>query len=261
MGPECMTALVTGADNGIGAEIAIGLACAGAAVLLHAGSTPQVSEIAMIIALRAPQTEVRIVTEDVARGFLNSHAINRLLVAAPINVLINNAATVERPIDSPPLSSAHLLRRAVESRVIAAADLSAKLTPRMTKAGWGRIVNVSSSALSRTNAVFGADPYTAAAVALEVHSRHLAAELDGTGVTVNVYRPGSVGGDRQGRTPKRNEQRIGGGGSGPFHRHSNLSGRPITPHKSAMALLSHLFAPEGDQTGAIWEVKDIILPN
>ena len=63
--------------------------------------------------------------------------------------------------------------------------------PGMLEQGWGRIVNVTSAAsLHPPGALNSA--YGTSKVALNQFTRHLAAEVHGTGVTANVFHPGDV---------------------------------------------------------------------
>ena len=61
----------------------------------------------------------------------------------------------------------------------------------MLEAGWGRIVNVTSAASLLTPGAT-ASAYETAKSALNRLTRHLAADLEGTGVTANVIHPGDV---------------------------------------------------------------------
>ena len=63
--------------------------------------------------------------------------------------------------------------------------------PGMLAAGWGRIVNLSSAASLGTPGMLDS-AYSTSKAALNRMTRHLAAELDGTGVAAAVLHPGSV---------------------------------------------------------------------
>jgi NAD(P)-dependent dehydrogenase (short-subunit alcohol dehydrogenase family) len=101
------------------------------------------------------------------------------------------------------------------------------------------------SIVSRGNA------YAATKSALEAHTVNLAAELRGTGVTVNAYRPGGVDTAMQAWIRRQDPERIGAGLHERFNR-NYADGALITPEYSAAALLALL---AGDDTGAIWDVS------
>jgi NAD(P)-dependent dehydrogenase (short-subunit alcohol dehydrogenase family) len=130
--------------------------------------------------------------------------------------------------------------------------LTAALLPGMTGAGWGRIVNVSSGIVAHPEAMVRGNAYTATKAALEAHTVNLAAELRGTGVTANVYRPGRVDTVMQEWIRGQDPERIGAALHARFTR-SASSGELITPQRSASVLLARLV---GDETGAVWDVED-----
>jgi NAD(P)-dependent dehydrogenase (short-subunit alcohol dehydrogenase family) len=63
--------------------------------------------------------------------------------------------------------------------------------PGMLDEGWGRIVNVTSAASLHPPGPFNS-AYGTAKAGLNQFTRHLAAEVEGTGVTANVIHPGDV---------------------------------------------------------------------
>ena len=251
------TALVTGGGRGIGRAIAIGLAEAGADVVVTARSADELRETVAAIEAAGPGAgEARAVTADIADDRQRQEVIDVGLARGRIDVLVNNAATVEPLGASVVIGAAHL-RQAFDINVIAAAALAAAVVPGMLEEGWGRIVNVSSSIAANPSAMIGGNAYAATKAALEAHTRNLAAELSGTGVTVNVYRPGGVDTAMQAWIRSQDPERIGAGLRERFLR-NYAGGSLLTPEASSAMLLGHLLGPDGEQTGAIWDLAETV---
>jgi gluconate 5-dehydrogenase/3-oxoacyl-[acyl-carrier protein] reductase len=245
------TALITGAGRGIGRAVAVGLADAGAGLILVARSAVELAQTQAIVSGRGAATEqVRIVPADLADGQQRGRAIAAALAAGGVDILVNNAATVE-PLGPTAAVPVAALRRAFELNVIAPAALTAAVLPGMLEEGWGRIVNVSSAIAARPDAMVRFNAYAATKAALEAHTVNLAAELAGTGVTVNVYRPGGVDTAMQAWIRQQDPGRIGTATHEQFNQNF-ADGTLITPQQSAAALIAHL---SGDDTGAIWDVS------
>ncbi|NEW72978.1 SDR family NAD(P)-dependent oxidoreductase [Streptomyces rhizosphaericus] len=98
----------------------------------------------------------------------------------PVDVLVNNAATVEPLGPSGGLGPA-AWDASFRLNVITPVALCNAVPPRMTAAGQGRIVNVSSGVVARPASMIGGNVYVATKAALEARSLNLAAELDGYG--------------------------------------------------------------------------------
>ena len=84
--------------------------------------------------------------------------------------------------------------------------------------------------------------------ALEAHTVNLAAELAGSGVTVNAFRPGSVDTAMQAWIRGQDPARIGARLHERFAR-SYAEGLMITPEQSARSLLLHLYAMRPERSG------------
>jgi NAD(P)-dependent dehydrogenase (short-subunit alcohol dehydrogenase family) len=246
------TALITGAGRGIGRAIALGLADAGAGLILLARSTGQLDETrAMLLDRGADATRVRVITADLGDEGQRARAAGTAIEAGRVDILINNAATVE-PLGATAAVSAAEWRRAFELNVIAPAVLTAAFLPGMLDAGWGRIVNVSSGIAGRPASMVRGNAYAATKAALEAHTINLAAELHGTGVTVNAYRPGGVDTAMQAWIREQDPDRIGTALHTRFNQNFT-EGALITPERSAAALIAHL---GGDDSGSVWDVSD-----
>jgi len=98
----------------------------------------------------------------------------------------------------------------------------------------------------------GLNAYAATKAALEAHTLNLAAEVAGSGVTVNVYRPGSVDTAMQAWFRAQPPAEIGAALQLHFQA-SYEQGTLITPEQTARSLLTRL---AGEATGEIWNATD-----
>ena len=245
------TALITGAGRGIGRAVALGLADTGAELILVARSADQLAQTQdSLLGGGIPAGQVRIVPADLGDEQQRGRAAAAALAAGRVDILVNNAATVE-PLGPTAVIPVAELRRAFELNVIAPAALTAAVLPDMLEAGWGRIVNVSSAIVARPDFMVRFNAYAATKAALEAHTVNLAAELRGTGVTVNAYRPGGVDTAMQAWIRQQDPGRIGTAAHEQFNQNF-AEGTLMTPGQSAAALIAHL---AGDDTGVIWDVS------
>ncbi|WP_433891216.1 SDR family NAD(P)-dependent oxidoreductase [Streptomyces sp. CA-111067] len=242
------TALVTGAGRGIGRATALALAGAGADLVLLARSADQLAAVAGEIRdLGRTAHPIRADLED-PRG-VRSAGDEVLDVSGGVDILVNNAARVA-PLGGTARLDQDDILDALVLNVLSAVALTSALLPVMVRRGWGRIVNVSSGIVARPEGMVGGNVYVTTKAALEAHTVNLAAELDGTGVTANVYRPGTVDTAMQEWIRDQDPERIGEA----LHQRfvsSHAEGRLITPERSAAVLLERLL---GDGTGRIWDV-------
>jgi NAD(P)-dependent dehydrogenase (short-subunit alcohol dehydrogenase family) len=243
-------ALVTGAGRGIGQAVALQLADAGVRTALVARSEEQLSRTAGLIREREGEAIV-VPTElgDPARiSGLLEHVTSEL---GPIAILINNAASVE-PLGASAAMDPADWAATFGINVFTPAALSFAVLPQMLAANWGRIVNVSSGIVARPAMMVGGNAYVATKAALEAHTVNLAAELAASGVTVNVYRPGSVDTAMQALIRTEGRGRLDDSTHDRFLQ-NHAQGTLITPDTSARSLVQRL---AGDDSGQIWDVAD-----
>jgi NAD(P)-dependent dehydrogenase (short-subunit alcohol dehydrogenase family) len=178
-------AVVTGAGRGIGRTIAMGLAGAGARVVLVARNVQQLEAVRTAIGPRA-----YVVPADVS----SPDEVERLRTAVAdigtATVLVN-AAGMFGPLQLISQTEPREWIRTVEVNTFGPYLTSRAFVPGMIAAGWGRILNLTSAAALHTPGPFNS-AYATSKAGLNQFTRHLAAELRGTGVTANVFHPGDV---------------------------------------------------------------------
>ena len=242
-------ALVTGAGRGIGRAIALELAAAGARVALLARSAEELDQVAGTVRDRGGIAGV--FPADVADPGQAGGALTRIAAElGRVSILISNAAVVW-PLGPTVAVTLAEWSAAFAVNVGAVFQLSAALLPSMLEQGWGRIVNISSGIVANPAGMIGGNAYAATKAALEAHTSNLAAELAGSGVTANVYRPGSVDTAMQAWIRAQPPAKIGAALHERFAR-SYEEGSLISPGQSARSLMGHLAT---DATGEIWNVN------
>ena len=241
-------ALVTGAGRGIGRAIALELAAAGARVALLARSVDELDEVAAAVRDRGGTAGV--FPADAADPAQVAGAMTRITAEmGRVSILISNAAVVW-PLGPTVTVTLAEWQAAFAVNVGAVVQLSTALLPPMLEQG-GRIVNVSGGIAAHPAGMIGGNAYATTKAALEAHTINLAAELAGSGVTVNVYRPGSVDTAMQAWIRAQSPEKIGA----PLHERfarSYEEGSLITAGQSARSLMDHLAS---DATGEIWNVN------
>ena len=243
-------ALVTGAGRGIGREIAIGLAAAGARVALLARTQTQLDEVAETIQ-KAAGTSIKIPADLSDQQSWRPAVDETVRLLGRVDILINNAAVVA-PLGPTQTLEPDDVQAALTINVGAAVVLTGLVLPGMLTHGWGRIVNISSGIAEHPAAMIGGNVYAATKAALEAHTLNLAAELDGTGITVNAYRPGAVDTAMQAWIRNQSPDAIGHALHDRFVS-SHASGELLSPEVSAARLLERLTTSE---SGRIWSVSD-----
>ncbi|MCF7222852.1 3-oxoacyl-ACP reductase FabG [Marilutibacter chinensis] len=187
--PTPRRALVTGGSGDIGSAICRRLAADGCRVIVHANRNRARAD-AIADAIRADGGDAEAVAFDVADGEETQAAIEGLLRAGAVQIVINNAGIH----DDAPLAgmSDAQWKRVIDVSLHGFFHVTQPLLLPMARTRWGRIVSVSSVAAVLGNR--GQTNYAAAKAALHGATRSLAREMGSRGITANVVAPGVVEG-------------------------------------------------------------------
>ncbi|WP_200820097.1 MULTISPECIES: SDR family oxidoreductase [unclassified Azospirillum] len=192
-------ALVTGANKGIGFEIARQLAEAGVTVLMGARDLRRGENAAITL------TQAGLPVETIEIDLNRDSTITAAAAAISsrhgrLDILVNNAGIVDAEDGPPTAATIGAARRLMETNFLGTLAVTQAMLPLLRRSTAGRIVNLSTTLGSL--AVNG-DPtspyyearligYNASKAALNMLTVQLAAELKDTSIVVNAVAPGYV---------------------------------------------------------------------
>jgi NAD(P)-dependent dehydrogenase (short-subunit alcohol dehydrogenase family) len=190
-------ALVTGANKGIGFEIARQVGKSGACVLVGARN-PAMGEAAAAT-LKGEGVEARFINIDLVQpATIQAAAAAILTDYGRLDILVNNAGIADRSDGPPSTASIDAVRRVFETNFFGTLMVTQAMLPLLRKSISARIVNVSSGLGSLAH---NGDPtwqhanvkrmgYNGSKAALNMLTVQLAFELRDTGIKVNSADPG-----------------------------------------------------------------------
>ncbi len=189
-------AVVTGGGRGLGRAMVLGLARAGARVIVTAARNRREIEA---VAREAGEERVLAVVADVTRPADCTRVIETARRRfGGVDVLVNNAGrgmqhVSERFLEQPSRfweTDPEAWRLLVDTNVNGPFYMARAVLPVMLARGWGRIVNISMNHTTMRRRGFS--PYGPSKAALESETIIWAQDLQGTGVTVNALLPGGA---------------------------------------------------------------------
>ncbi|MGW4674917.1 SDR family oxidoreductase [Streptomyces sp. NPDC004324] len=241
---ETKTALVTGANKGIGYAIAAGLGALGHRV--GVGARDEGRRETAVRKLRAAGVDAFGVALDVTSDASVAEAVDLVeRQAGRLDVLVNNAGISGEMgpdwVQDPTTLDLGVVRTVVETNVLGVIRVTNAMLPLLRRSGSPRVVNVSSAVASLTRQ---ADPdieigpvmaaYSPSKTFLNAVTVQYARQFAGTNILVNAACPGLVATDFTG-----------------FH-------GPRTPEQGAATAIRLATLPDGGPTGSFAEDDGVI---
>jgi len=186
-------ALVTGANRGIGLEIARQLAERGNRVILCARNVAQGEAAAKSLSANGARVfpaELD-VTDDASISRLEIEVASKF---KRLDILVNNAGILIDESDRPSETKPDAMLTTLETNLVGPWCMCQAFLPLMQRNRYGRIVNVSSGAgaLSEMSDNLYAPAYSISKTALNALTIMFASELRGSNILVNALCPGWV---------------------------------------------------------------------
>ncbi|MGD1936712.1 MAG: SDR family oxidoreductase [Cyanophyceae cyanobacterium] len=218
------TYLVTGANRGIGLEYCRQISARGdKAIAVCRNSSPELDGLGIQV-----ETGVDITSEK------SVNALAKKLENTAIDVLINNAAIVERvSLENLDFDS---IRRQFEINAIGTLRFTQALIPNL-KPGSKIIIMTSRMGSIDDNTSGGSYGYRMSKVAVSMAGKSLAVDLKTEGIAVAILHPGLV------------QTRM-----------TNFNANGITPHTSVQGLLARVDELDIETTGTFWHANGEVLP-
>ena len=185
-----ITALVTGASRGIGAETAYALASRGAFALIHY-HTGEPQAAGVLERIRQAGGDGALIQSDLSCSDGIHQCIELVRqTGRHIEILVNNAGSLVQRTKFLEFTE-ELWNRVFTLNLTSAFLITQAVLPEMIKSGRGVVVNVSSVA-ARFGGGLGAIAYSAAKGALSVMTKGLAREFAPRGIRINAVSPGTI---------------------------------------------------------------------
>ncbi|MGG1947407.1 SDR family NAD(P)-dependent oxidoreductase [Trinickia sp. NRRL B-1857] len=200
-------ALVTGANKGIGLEIARQLAQAGVHVVLGVRNAQRAGVAVDDLSSQGLSVEAVPLNID-DKASIAAAADSILTKHGKLDILVNNAGIVDAADGPPSTASPDAAKRILETNFIGTLAVTQAMLPLLHKSSAARIVNLSSSLGSLTLNGDPASPYysarligyNASKAAVNMLTVQMAEELKETAILVNSVSPGYVRTDLTGHT-------------------------------------------------------------
>lgn len=197
---EGRVAIVTGGGRGLRRAMALGLARAGARVVITAArEAAELEQVTAAIADECGGDSAQPVVADVSRPADGERVIAAALARwQRLDILVNNAGrgmkyVSERFLTEPTRFwevDPQTWQMVIDTNVNGPFLMARAAVPHLLRAGWGRIVNISMN--HETMRRRGFSPYGPSKAALESTTSIWAQDLAGSGVTVNALLPGGA---------------------------------------------------------------------